>query len=182
MSMANEQQRLAVLHASGLLDSAPDARLDRVIELTSSIFDVPVALVSLVDKDRQWFKSNHGLRHVSETPREVAFCSHTIESKDVMVVENAEADARFSKNPLVTGQPEIRFYAGAPLVMRSKYPIGTLCLIDFKPREFSQDDAKRLAKFGEVVVGILETQAAARLAQLDLEDDTPDQSHTDYVI
>ena len=170
MPTKQERERLRVLRASGLL------------ELTASIFNVPVALVSLVDEDRQWFKSNHGLRHVSETPREVAFCSHAIESTEVMIVENAEADDRFSENPLVTGQPEIRFYAGVPLVLKSKYPIGTLCLIDFKQRVFTDNDAERLTKFGDVVVGLLETQAAARLAQLNLEDDETDPNQMDYVI
>lgn len=163
-SLAEEQVRLALLKQSGLLDSAPHERLDKIIELSAGLFNVPVALVSLVDKNRQWFKSNHGLKHVSETPRDVAFCSHTIQTRDLLVVEDAILDARFATNPLVTEDPKIRFYAGAPLILHSRYPIGTLCLIDFEPRSFDEQSRRRLKSLADTANSLLEREAADRLS------------------
>ena len=131
----DEFERLGCLTSLKILDTAPDVQFDRVTSLASSIFSVPIALVSLLDKDRQWFKSNHGLGAVRETSRQISFCKHVImpDAPDVTVVLDALADARFSANPLVLGWPHIRFYAGAPLrVLRDGVTrkIGTLCLID----------------------------------------------------
>lgn len=165
--LSEETERLRLLRKTGLLDSAADARLDRIVELVAGIFDVPIALVSLVDENRQWFKCNYGLTGTAETPRDIAFCDFTIRKPELFVVENALDDERFNTNPLVTGDPNIRFYAGAPLIMRQKYAIGTLCLIDYKPRELSDSDCDRLRKFADVIVGVLDTQTAARLANFD---------------
>ena len=128
-----EARRLAVLEAYQLLDTPPDPTLDTLTRLASRLIGVPVALVSLVDERRQWFKSRHGLE-ASETPREVAFCDHVVRSGEPMVVEDAMAYPRFRDNPLVTGQPHVRFYAGVPLQVPQGVVLCTLCAIDHQPR------------------------------------------------
>ncbi|MGI9516952.1 MAG: response regulator [Pirellulaceae bacterium] len=135
----NDFQRVAALHALQILDTPPEERFDRITRLAADIFQVPVALVSLVDANRQWFKSCHGL-DVSETGRDISFCGHTIVQADTFIVENALEDPRFADNPLVTGDPYIRFYAGQPLSVDGLL-VGTLCLIDRVPRSF--DDQQR---------------------------------------
>ncbi len=129
----DEPARLAALYATGLLDTAPEERFDRITRLAARLFDVPIALISLVDAKRQWFKSRQGLP-VSETPRDISFCGHAILGNDPLVVADAAADPRFADNPLVTGAPHIRFYAGVPLATPQGHRLGTLCLIDAKPR------------------------------------------------
>lgn len=128
-----ELQRLAALHDSGLLDQPNDPFFDRITRLAANALGAEIALVSLVDADRQWFKSAHGLA-VRETPRAHSFCAHAIEQEGIMVVPDARQDPRFMTNPLVTGEPEIAFYAGAPLVTSDGHALGTLCVIDRSPR------------------------------------------------
>jgi diguanylate cyclase (GGDEF)-like protein len=135
----NEDKRLASLHALNILDTPFEERFDRITRFASNLFDVPIALVSLIDQDRQWFKSSMGL-DVRETSRAISFCGHTIHSKKIMMVRDAKNDQRFADNPLVTGPPHIRFYAGCPISAESGYAIGSLCLIDRRPREFNDDD------------------------------------------
>lgn len=146
----NEAQRLSALEATELLDTQPEERFDRVTRLAARTFNVPICLVSLVDKDRQWFKSCFGLG-VRETARDISFCGHAILDANTFVVENALQDERFADNPLVTGEPGIRFYAGAPLEDRNGFRLGTLCLIDKEPRVFSPDDQKILRDFADLV-------------------------------
>ena len=146
----DEDRRLSALEAIQLLDTPPEERFDRITRIASAMFDVPVALVSLVDRDRQWFKSCYGLG-VKETARNISFCGHAILGPDAFVVENAQNDERFSDNPLVTGEPNIRFYAGAPLEDRSGNRLGTLCLIDRKPRTFSDQDRHNLRDLADMV-------------------------------
>jgi hypothetical protein len=129
----DEPQRLAALRRLDLLDSPPEARFDVVTEAAARAFDVPIALVTLVDDSRQWFKSRHGL-DAAETPRAVSFCGHVIASGAPLVVEDARADERFHDNPLVRDGPRIRFYAGQPLCTLDGARVGTLCLIDREPR------------------------------------------------
>ena len=129
----NEESRLAELNSYGILDTGPDGRFDRLTRLASKLFNAPIAIVSLVDRERQWFKSAVGLE-VKETPRDISFCGHAINDDDILVVEDASADVRFRRNPLVTGAPNIRFYAGAPIKTRLNNRLGTLCVIDTKPR------------------------------------------------
>ncbi|WP_226596093.1 sensor histidine kinase [Marinobacter nauticus] len=146
----DEDRRLSALEATQLLDTPPEERFDRITRIASAMFDVPVALVSLVDRDRQWFKSCYGLG-VKETARNISFCGHAILGPDAFVVENAQNDDRFSDNPLVTGEPNIRFYAGTPLEDRSGNRLGTLCLIDRKPRTFSDQDRHNLRDLADMV-------------------------------
>lgn len=133
-TLEEELQRLTTLRDYSILDSEREEQFERITALTSRIFDVPIALVSLVDLGRQWFMSNRGLGDVRETPRNLAFCAHSILSKeDVFVVPDASIDTRFKNTSLVTGAPDIRFYAGAPLLSPEGYKLGTLCIIDTKP-------------------------------------------------
>jgi GAF domain-containing protein len=129
----NEQERLALLHELLLLDTPPERRLDKIVEFAASEFDVPISLISLVDSNRQWFKARVGL-DACETPRDISFCAHALGGDEVLVIPDASQDPRFHDNPLVTGAPHIRFYAGAPLVCRDGLVLGTLCLIDTRPR------------------------------------------------
>lgn len=164
-----ERARLTCLRNLNILDTQADERIDKITRITAAHFNVPIALVSLVDKDRQWFKSRIGL-DARETPRCDAFCSHTIEQDSTMIVRNAMQDSRFANNPLVIGAPDIRFYAGAPIIIDQTFKIGTLCLIDRKPRDFSLEDEtklKSLARSIEVLIGQIYSsrQTLARLDQ-----------------
>ncbi|RMJ03113.1 Alkaline phosphatase synthesis sensor protein PhoR [Marinobacter litoralis] len=147
---SNEASRLAALQATHLLDTPPEERFDRVTRLAAKLFDVPICLVSLIDSDRQWFKSCLGL-DVRETGRDISFCGHAILGSNLFVVEDALTDERFSDNPLVTGPPDIRFYAGAPLTDLEGYRLGTLCLIDRSPRTFSEQDQLALRDFADII-------------------------------
>ncbi|NEX63182.1 GAF domain-containing protein [Noviherbaspirillum galbum] len=129
----DDNERLAALRALLILDTPPEQRFDKIVAFASQEFDVPICLISLVDERRQWFKARVGLEPC-ETGRDISFCGHAILQPDIMVVEDAHADARFADNPLVTGDPFIRFYAGAPLLMPGGHAVGTLCLIDTRPR------------------------------------------------
>ena len=156
--LPDETARLAALHDLGVLDTAADPELDVITRLAADRFDTAIALVSLVDADRQWFKSRHGLE-ATETCRRHSFCGHTIASDAIMVVADATADPRFAANPLVTGAPHIRFYAGAPLVLPGGHCIGTLCVIDPAPREgFSTREADILSLMASQVVALLESR------------------------
>lgn len=156
----DEQARVKSLHTLGVLDTPPEERFDRLTRVARRLFDVPIALVSLVDRDRQWFKSHMGL-DVEETPREHSFCAHAILDETLMVVPDATRDERFRSNPLVTGSPEIRFYAGAPVRGPDGHPLGTLCVISHEPREFEEADAVALRDLAEMVEQELRTMALA---------------------
>ena len=152
----NEAQRLATLQGYDILDTPPEAGFDDLALLASQICKTPVALVSFVDENRQWFKSRIGLR-ANETPRDYAFCAHSILlSGEVLEVRDARLDARFADNPLVTDDPNILFYAGAPLVTQDNSALGTLCVIDFEPRELSAAQKLALQALGRHVVALLE--------------------------
>ncbi|RGP41561.1 hypothetical protein BPTFM16_01868 [Altererythrobacter insulae] len=161
-----ENERLRSLIATGLLDTEGEERFDRLTRLASNTLDAPIALISLVDSDRQWFKSKVGLE-VDETAREVSFCDHAIRTPDeVMVVLDAKEDERFADNPLVTGDPNVSFYAGAPLVTTQGHAIGTLCVLDNEAREgFSEMDRRILQDLATGV--ITEIEAAARDREMD---------------
>ncbi|MDB5294088.1 MAG: multi-sensor hybrid histidine kinase, partial [Phycisphaerales bacterium] len=140
---ADEAARLAALRAYDILDTPDEAAFDDLTRLAARICGTPISLVSLVDADRQWFKSRVGL-DVAETPRDLAFCGHAILGQDLFVVPDAARDDRFADNPLVAGDPHVRFYAGAPLVGEGGQALGTLCVIDRVPRELTPDQADAL--------------------------------------
>lgn len=153
----NEALRLGALCDLGTLDTPPEKRFDRITRIAAALFDVPIALVSLVDADRQWFKSHHGL-DAQETPRELAFCAHAILADDPLVVPDAHHDIRFADNPLVTGPPHVRFYAGVPLHAGAPEPgsepdlrVGTLCLIDQRPRQLQPGQLRLLRDMARLV-------------------------------
>lgn len=150
-----EQDRLAALIGYEVLDTPPERAFDDVARLAATICDTPIALVSLVDESRQWFKARVGLA-ASETPREIAFCAHAILDDQVLVVEDASIDPRFSDNALVTGGPRIRFYAGAPLQTPGGYQIGTVCVIDRQSRRLGDQQLTALQALARVVIDELE--------------------------
>jgi PAS domain S-box-containing protein len=152
----DEARRHAVLLDLNLLDTPPQASFDRITRMATHLFKVPIALVSLVDTDRQWFKSRVGVT-LTETPRSVSFCAHAILQDDVMVVRDARADARFADNPLVRGETAARFYAGSPIDVGDGMRIGTLCIIDSVPREFSDADRAMLRDLAGMVAGEIAT-------------------------
>jgi EAL domain-containing protein (putative c-di-GMP-specific phosphodiesterase class I)/GGDEF domain-containing protein len=146
----NESERLTALYKLQILDTAPEPRFDRLTELAADVLNVPIALISLVDKNRQWFKSSCGFA-ATQTPREQAFCSHALHCDDIMLVDDTLTDERFRHNPLVTGEPFVRFYAGAVLHSPEGLPLGTLCLIDTQPRTFSKKEQRQLIAFARLV-------------------------------
>ncbi len=158
---SNEAERLQALHQLDILDTPPEAAFDRITRLAAQLFEVPIALVSLVDRDRQWFKSCYGL-DTRQTDRELSFCAHAILHDEVFVVPDATQDARFADNRLVTQTPNIRFYAGAPLKSRDGFNLGSLCIMDTAPRQFSTEQAAALCDLAAVVVDELELRGAAR--------------------
>ena len=147
---ANERERLRALHDLLILDTPPDEKFDRVVRFAAEQLDMPIALVSLVDAHRHWFKSRIGVTS-SEFPREIAFCAHAIMQPDLFVVEDAQADVRFADNPHVTGGPRVRFYAGAPLSAPGGERIGTLCVLDHKPRSLDVVELATLEALRELV-------------------------------
>jgi diguanylate cyclase (GGDEF)-like protein/PAS domain S-box-containing protein len=163
---ADETARLRALQALEVLDSPSEEQFDDLVALASTICGVPVSLISLVDAHRQWFKANKGLPGTSETPREFAFCAHTILGDGVMEVPDATQDSRFTDNALVTGGPQIRFYAGAPLTLSSGQRIGSLCVIDSRPRVLSDEQRTMLERLSRVATRLLEQRAGeATLAE-----------------
>jgi len=143
----NEQHRLSTLHALDLLDTPPEDRYDVITSTAAALLQVPVSLISLVDAERQWFKSHHGLT-LSETPRDLSFCGHAVLDSEVFVVDDARRDERFHDNPLVNQEPFVRFYAGRPLAAANGERIGTLCVIDHQARTLTAEQLKLLDQLG----------------------------------
>ncbi|OCX52512.1 hypothetical protein BEL04_13720 [Mucilaginibacter sp. PPCGB 2223] len=154
--LPNEAERIAALHSYHILDTAEEKDFDDLTELASIICQTPIALISLVDKDRQWFKSHKGTTE-TQTPREYSFCAHTITSAEpIMIVDDAHKDERFADNPLVTGHPHIVFYAGVPLVNSDGFALGTLCVIDTRAHELSRQQISGLIVLAQQVIDKLE--------------------------
>ncbi|MFQ1814916.1 sensor domain-containing diguanylate cyclase [Aeromonas veronii] len=163
----DEVLRLETLRRLSLLDSEAEERFDRLTRMARRVFNVPIALVSLVDEDRQWFKSCIGLE-VRETARDISFCGHAIMGNETFIVPDASQDPRFADNPLVVGGPGIRFYAGQPLRIANGCKLGTLCIIDTVPRELSEEDVGLLKDLAAMVVRELEAVQLATIDELTL--------------
>jgi GAF domain-containing protein len=174
MPIENEPARVAALQKYAILDTEPEQAFDDLVLLASFICKTPIALISLVDEDRQWFKSKLGLS-VSETPREVAFCATAIQQPDVFVVPDTLKDERFRNNPLVLSEPNIRFYAGAPLINEEGYALGTICVIDQTPRELGPDQRSALAALSRLVLAQLELRRNLTLLKEALNDRTKEE-------
>ena len=157
----DEAQRLQALREMLILDTPPEERFDRVVQFAAEEFDMPIVLVSLVDASRQWFKARVGM-DVCETARAPSFCGHAILKPEMLVVEDALEDERFHDNPLVCGDPRIRFYAGAPLQLPGGEIVGTLCLIDHRPRTLDDLDQAIFRSLRDLVVSELVAQEVAR--------------------
>lgn len=156
----DEAARLAALHRLAVLDTGPEAQFDRIVQLVRTVFDVPIAAVSLIDRRRQWFKAQRGLA-ISECDRKSAFCHHTIQQPGPLVVADAVSDGRFCESTLVTGAPHIRAYAGVPLTTADGYNVGALCAIDTNPRTFTEAQIAMLADFAGLVADQLELRQIA---------------------
>lgn len=159
----DEEARLKTLRSLNILDTSSEERFDRLTRMAKHMFNVPIALVSLIDEDRQWFKSCIGL-NVRETPRDISFCGHAILGEEIFIIPDASNDERFADNPLVIYEPNIRFYAGCPLRFTDGSRLGTLCIIDQKPRSLSDDDLEALRDLASTAEREL---AAIQLATLD---------------
>ena len=155
----NEAARLKALRRYDVLDTPPEANFDRITKLAASLFDAPIALISLIDAKRQWFKSCLGMS-AGEVDREIAFCAHAILTDDTLIVPDTLEDPRFRDNPQVTGAPFIRFYAGAPLVTPDEFRLGTLCIVDTVPRAFSSKQSGELRELAAIVIEALEVRRA----------------------
>lgn len=170
----NEAARVAALQKYAILDTDPEQGFDDLALLASYICRTPIALISLIDENRQWFKSKVGLS-VSETSREIAFCSRAILQTDVFIVPDTLQDERFRNNPLVVSEPGIRFYAGAPLITDEGYALGTLCVIDRTPREISPDQKEALKALSRLVLTQLEFRRNLMLLKEALTDRTKEE-------
>ncbi|EEF59484.1 GAF domain-containing protein [Pedosphaera parvula] len=159
----NEKQRLEVLWQYEVLDTIPEVVFDELTELAAHICEAPVALITLVDENRQWFKSKVGI-DLNQTSRDISFCAHAILHEDVLVVADASKDKRFAKNPLVVSEPRIRFYAGAPLITPDGQALGTLCVLDKKPHKITPDQKRAL----EILSRHVMTQLELRRRSLEL--------------
>ncbi len=146
----NEEERLACLNSLDILDTPPERIYDQVTALAADILDVPIALVSIVDRERQWFKSKCGL-DADETGRDISFCGHVVFTNQPLTIPDTLQDERFADNPLVTGEPKIRFYAGLPITIKDNITVGTLCVIDTKPRQLTEEQIRRFHQLKSIV-------------------------------
>ncbi len=170
----NEEARVIALDKYAILDTDPEQFFDDLTLLAAYVCNTPIALISLVDEDRQWFKSRVGL-DASETSRDIAFCSTAILQTDVFVIPDALADERFRDNPLVVSEPHIRFYAGAPLINEDGYALGTLCVVDRAPRELAPEQKEALKALSRLVLAQLEFRRNLILLKEALSDRTKEE-------
>ena len=165
---ANEQERIETLKKYQLLDTPPDGTFDRITALAAMIFKVPIAIISLVDTDRIWFKSQYGL-DVKQINRDPGLCASAILSNDLYIIESAKDDPRSLANPLVAGEFGLRFYAAAPLHTEENHNLGTLCLLDQKPRAFSKEEREMLKHLGDIVMDEMNLRLAVRETALNVK-------------
>jgi GAF domain-containing protein len=152
----HEDARLRALRAYRVLDTEPETAFDTLVRLAASVCGTPIALISLTDESRQWFKANYGLDGIAETPRAPAFCDHAIRGGEVFEIADAAADERFAANPLVAGAPQVRFYAGAPLVTPEGEAVGTICVLDRRPGALSEKQREQLSLLARLAIDELE--------------------------
>lgn len=160
----DEHGRLCAIDRLEVLGTAAEPEFDKITSLVKAIFSVPIAAVSLIDQDRLWFKSVQGLS-ITEAPRRISFCDHTIRSGEIFLIEDTIVHPQFSDNPLVTGPPHIRSYIGAPLITSDGYAVGSLCALDYKPRVFTDEQGRVLISFADLVMNQLELR---KIASVDL--------------
>jgi diguanylate cyclase (GGDEF)-like protein len=159
-NIGGEDARLTALHRYDVLDTQPEEVFDRITRLVKIVLEMPMAVVSLVDRDRQWFKSRQGVK-AAETPRSISFCTHTIQGTKPLIVNDAHADPRFANSPLVTGDAHIRFYVGVPLRSRDGYNVGALCSMDTKVRDLTPEQVTVLEDLARLIVDELELRIQA---------------------
>lgn len=161
----DEEARIAALRRLDVLDTPVEEPFEKIVNLVRTVLNVPIATVSLVDRDRQWFKAQRGFGH-KETPRDVSFCTHTIQQREPLVVEDAILDPRFATSPLVNGPPQIRSYAGIPLRTPDGYHVGSLCAMDTRPRQFTAAEITILTNFANIVCDELQLRMIAQVDYL----------------
>jgi GAF domain-containing protein len=171
---SREAARVAALDRYAILDSEPEQSFDDLVTLAAQICKVPIAMLSLVDDHRQWFKSKLGVQ-VTETPREISICAHAIQQGDLFIVPDTLQDPRFRDNPLVVGEPHVRFYAGQPLVNDDDFALGTLCVVDREPRELDPDQKDALSALGRLALRQMELRLNLRLLKEALNDRTREE-------
>jgi GAF domain-containing protein len=170
----NEAARVAALHKYAILDTEPEQAFDDLVLLASFICKTPMALISLVDEARQWFKAKVGVS-ISETPREIAFCATAIQQPDILVVPDTLNDERFRNNPFVVSEPNVRFYAGVPLIDEEGHALGTICVLDCTPREFDPDQQAALKALSRIVLAQIEFRRNLILLKEALNDRTKEE-------
>jgi len=169
-----ESARVAALNRYAILDTEPEQTFDDLVALAAHVCKTPIAMLSLVDDHRQWFKSKVGVE-VRETPRETSFCAHAIQQHDLFIVADTLNDARFRDNPLVQEDPHIRFYAGAPLINEEGYALGTLCVVDREPRELDEAQKEALKSLSRLALGQMELRQNLQLLKEALNDRTREE-------
>ena len=169
-----ESARVAALNRYAILDTEPEQTFDDLVVLAAYVCKTPIAMLSLVDDHRQWFKSKVGVE-VRESPRETSFCAHAIQQQDLFIVPDTLNDARFRDNPLVVGDPHVRFYAGAPLVNEEGFALGTLCVVDRQPRELDEAQKEALKSLSRLALGQMELRQNLQLLKEALNDRTREE-------
>ena len=169
-----EASRIAALNRYAILDTEPEQSFDDLVTLAAHICKTPMAMLSLVDEHRQWFKSKVGVQ-VRETPREISICTHAIQQDDLFIVPDTRQDPRFRDNPLVVGEPRVRFYAGAPLINEDGFALGTLCVVDREPRELDEDQKNALLSLRRLALAQMELRQNLRLLKDALNDRTKEE-------
>ncbi|CEG58402.1 sensor domain-containing diguanylate cyclase [Legionella fallonii] len=161
----NEARRLQALQSLHIMDTQSEERFDRITRVVQNLFNVPIASVSFIDQEREWYKSKYGIQ-LTEMPREISFGAHAILQEDIMIVNDALEDARFNDNPLVLGEPVIRYYLGCPLKIKDQFNVGTLCLMDHKPQRFSDVDLDIIKELAETIEIEFEEQHRSTVDEL----------------